>query len=63
LNRGAPAALLFDAVQRYTDGRNVAAEERLGPQIVQMLDTRADEVVPNSAANHPGQPSGHTSSP
>ena len=40
-----PAARLFEAVQRYTDGVHVAAEQLLGPQIVQMLDTRADQVV------------------
>ena len=42
-----PAARLFDAVQRYTDGLHVAAEQLVGPQIVQMLDTRADQVVPH----------------
>ena len=41
-----PAARLFDAVQRYTDGLHVAAEQLVGPQIVQMLDGRADQVVP-----------------
>ena len=41
-----PVARLFDAVQRYTDGLHVAAEQFVGPQIVQMLDARADEVVP-----------------
>jgi conjugative relaxase-like TrwC/TraI family protein len=41
-----PAAGLFDAVQRYTDGLHVATEQLVGPQIVQMLDTRADQVVP-----------------
>src|SRR5829696_4475239 len=41
-----PAARLFDAVQRYADGLHVAAEQRLGPQIVEMLDGRADQVVP-----------------
>ena len=42
-----PAARLFQAVQRYTDGLHVAAEQLLGPQIVQMLDTRANQVVPH----------------
>jgi conjugative relaxase-like TrwC/TraI family protein len=42
-----PAARLFQAVQRYTDGLHVAAEQLLGPQIVQTLDTRADQVVPH----------------
>jgi conjugative relaxase-like TrwC/TraI family protein len=41
-----PAARLFDAVQRYTDGLHVAAEQLLGPRIAQMLDTGADQVVP-----------------
>ena len=41
-----PAARLFDAVQRYTDGLHVAAEQLVGPQIVQMLDSQADQVVP-----------------
>ena len=41
-----PAARLFDAVQRYTDGLHVAAEQLVGPQIVQMLDGQADQVVP-----------------
>ncbi len=41
-----PGARLFDAVQRYTDGLHVAAEQLLGPQTVQMLDARADQVVP-----------------
>ncbi len=37
---------LFDAVQRYTDGLHVAAEQLVGPQIVQMLDGQADQVIP-----------------
>jgi hypothetical protein len=41
-----PAARLFEAVQRYTDGLHVAAEQLVGPQIVQMLDGRADQIVP-----------------
>ena len=41
-----PAARLYDAVQRYTDGLHVAAEQLVGPQIVQMLDSQADQVVP-----------------
>jgi hypothetical protein len=41
-----PAARLFDAVQRYTDGLHVAAEQLVGPQLVQMLDSQADKVVP-----------------
>jgi AAA domain len=45
--RSDPAARLFDAVRRYTDGLQVAAEHLVGPQIVQMLDARADQVVPH----------------
>jgi conjugative relaxase-like TrwC/TraI family protein len=41
-----PAARLFEAVQRYTDGLNVAAEQLVGPQTVQMLDGQADQIVP-----------------
>jgi hypothetical protein len=41
-----PAARLFQAVQRYTDGLHVAAEQLLGPQTVEILDGLADEVVP-----------------
>ena len=50
-----PAARLFDAVQRYTDGLHVAAEQLVGPQIVQMLDARADQVVPQ-LTNEPSWP-------
>jgi conjugative relaxase-like TrwC/TraI family protein len=41
-----PAARLRDAVRRYGDCVQVAAEQLLGPKIVQILDTRADQVVP-----------------
>ena len=41
-----PAARLFAAVQRYTDGLHVAAEQLVGSQIVQMLDSQADQIVP-----------------
>jgi conjugative relaxase-like TrwC/TraI family protein len=44
--RSDPAARLFEAVQRYTDGLHVAAEQLVGPQIVQMLDGQADQIVP-----------------
>ena len=50
-----PAARLFDAVQRYADGLHVAAEQLLGPQIVEMLDGRADQVVPE-LTNEPSWP-------
>ena len=41
-----PAARLFGAVQRYTDGLHVAAEQLVGPEIVQILDSQADQLVP-----------------
>jgi conjugative relaxase-like TrwC/TraI family protein len=41
-----PAARLHDAVQRYTDGLKVAAEQLVGPQIVHALDGLADQVIP-----------------
>ena len=41
-----PAARLFEAVQRYTDSLQAAAEQLVGPQIVEMLDARADQIVP-----------------
>ena len=50
-----PAARLFEAVRRYTDGLQVAAEQLLGPQIVDMLDGRADQVVPE-LTNEPSWP-------
>jgi conjugative relaxase-like TrwC/TraI family protein len=40
-----PAARLFQAVQRYTDSLNVAAEQLLGPQTVAQLD-QADHYIP-----------------
>jgi conjugative relaxase-like TrwC/TraI family protein len=40
-----PAARLFQAVQRYTDGLHVAAEQLLEPQTVAELD-QADQYVP-----------------
>jgi hypothetical protein len=40
-----PAARLFQAVQRYTDGLYVAAEQLVGPQIVAELD-QADQYIP-----------------
>ena len=40
-----PAARLFQAVQRYTDGFHIAAEQLLGPQSVAELD-QADQYVP-----------------
>jgi conjugative relaxase-like TrwC/TraI family protein len=41
-----PTARLFAAVQRYTDGLQVAAEQFVGPAIVDTLDNRAEQVVP-----------------
>jgi conjugative relaxase-like TrwC/TraI family protein len=40
-----PAARLFQAVQRYTDGLHVAAEQLVGPQVVAELD-QADQYIP-----------------
>ena len=40
-----PAARLFQAVQRYTDSLNVAAEQLVGPQTVAELD-QADHYIP-----------------
>ena len=40
-----PAAHLFDAVHRYTDGLKVAAEQLVGPKIVHALDSQADQVI------------------
>ena len=40
-----PAARLFQAVQRYTDGLHVAAEQLVGPQTVTELD-QADQYIP-----------------
>jgi AAA domain/TrwC relaxase len=40
-----PAARLFHAVQRYTDGLHAAAEQLLGPQTVAELD-QADQYIP-----------------
>ena len=40
-----PAARLLQAVQRYTDGLHVAAEQLLGPQTVAELD-QADQYLP-----------------
>jgi hypothetical protein len=50
-----PAARLFQAVQRYTDSLHVAAEQLVGPHTVQMLDSRADQVVPH-LTNEPSWP-------
>ena len=50
-----PAARLCDAVRRYTDGMQVAAGQIIGPHIVQMLDSRADQLVPH-LTNQPSWP-------
>jgi hypothetical protein len=44
-----PAARLLQAVQRYTDGLHVAAEQLLGPRIVAELD-QADYYIPGLTA-------------
>jgi hypothetical protein len=53
--RSDPAARLCEAVRRYTDGLHVAAEHLLGTRIIEMLDTRADQVVPH-LTNEPSWP-------
>jgi AAA domain len=49
-----PAVRLHEAVQRYTDGLHVAAEQLLGPQAVAALDL-ADQLVPG-LTNEPAWP-------
>jgi conjugative relaxase-like TrwC/TraI family protein len=49
-----PAARLFQAVQRYTDGLRVAAEQLVGPQTVAELD-RADQYI-TGLTTEPGWP-------
>ena len=56
-----PAARLFQAVQRYTDGLHVAAEQLVGPQTVAELD-QADHYIPGLTTEPPGRPCGHTCS-
>ena len=50
------AARLFDAVQRYTDGLKVAAEQLLGSKIVHTLDGLAEQLIPE-LASEPSWPS------
>jgi hypothetical protein len=50
-----PAAQLFDAVQRYTDGLKVASEQLVDPQIRHTLDDQADNIVP-SLTSEPSWP-------
>ena len=45
-NSEAQPARLFQAVQRYTDGLHVAAEQLVGPQTVAELD-QADSTSPD----------------
>ena len=49
-----PAARLFQAVQRYTDGLHVAAEQLVGPQTVAELD-QSDQYLPG-LTTEPGWP-------
>jgi hypothetical protein len=51
-----PAARLFQAVQRYTDGLHVAAEQVVDPKIVHALDRLADQIVPE-LTSEPSWPS------
>jgi hypothetical protein len=50
-----PAVRLHDAVQRYIDGLHAAAEHIVGPKVVDTLDSRADQVVPD-VADEPAWP-------
>jgi hypothetical protein len=60
-----PAARLFQAVQRYTDGLQLAAGQLLGPRIVAELD-QADQYIPGlttepawpTLSSPPGRPGG-----
>ena len=58
-----PAARLFQAVQRYTDGLHVAAEQLVGPQTVAELDRSRPATSPDSPTNPPGRPCEPTCSP
>jgi hypothetical protein len=55
----APAVRLFQAVQRYTDGLHVAAEQLVGPQTVAELD-QADQYIPGLTTEPAGRRCGHT---
>ena len=50
-----PAARLHDAVQRYTDGLHTAMEQIVGPTIMETLDGRAEQVIPD-IIDEPGWP-------
>ena len=50
----------FDAVQRYTDGLQVAAEQLLGPQIVTCSTAEPTRSFPTSPTSRPGRRCGHT---
>jgi hypothetical protein len=50
--------LFFQAVQRYTDGLHVAAEQLAGPQPSQS-STKPTTTSPDSPLNPPGRPCGH----
>ena len=57
-----PDARLFQAVQRYTDGLHVAAEQLVGAPTVAELD-QADQYIPGLTTNRPGRPCGPNCSP
>jgi hypothetical protein len=50
-----PAVRLYDAVRRYTNSLQVAAKLLVGSQLVEMLDSQADKVVP-SLTSEPSWP-------
>ena len=53
-----PAVQLHQAVQRYTDGLHVAAEQLVGSRIVDALHRRADQIVPG-VTDEPAWACGH----
>jgi conjugative relaxase-like TrwC/TraI family protein len=55
-----PAARLFEAVQRYTDGLHVAAEQLVAPRLLRYSIAKPTTSSLNSPASRRGQPSGHT---
>jgi conjugative relaxase-like TrwC/TraI family protein len=57
-----PAARLFDAVQRYTDGLKVAAEQLVGPRSFTCSTAKPTRSSLNSQASRRGRPSEHTCS-
>jgi hypothetical protein len=57
-----PAARLFQAVQRYTDGLNVSQPSSLSDPKPSQSSTKPTSTSPDSPLNPPGRPCGHTCS-